>query len=446
MQNAPAVSPAPNQNAPAPQEDPAVMLQNIAKELYAKNVDLNREEARLNEILSQVVEIIFAVDQDNKITLINEVALDAFGADKSCIGRNVDEVLRIYSGDTDKPLFSRDYAFVKKNQVIDRVNVQIKHRSNRPIDPSDPIQVTQERTEVEKYYYKLLSTYIELDEGKKEAVIALSDITKEVELDKQKDEFISIASHELKTPITIVKNNLWMLQNTSKKAFSQRELRFMSEMNQGLVRLQSVIDNLLNVSRIQQGRLAFEVGEHSLKQLVLTTLDNFKELIERKGLEMKVELPFDENVVTDGPKFQEILDNFVSNAVKYTEKGQIYVFAEKFDRFYKVSVRDQGPGIEPKDYPKMFTKFGRAESGLKLKTPGASTGLGLYIAKEFAHQLGGEVGFSSRLGAGTTFWFTIPQHPPKSLMNMINNNRENVTGIIETPNKIQIDNTNQLEV
>lgn len=431
----------PNTNSTNQNQDTEITLKNIAQELYAKNLDLNREQGRLNEILSQVVEIIFAVDQDYNITLINDVALDAFGVKEDCVGKNVDQFIHIYLGDSDKLAPSKDFTFREKNKVIDRVNVQIMHKSNRPIDTSDQTQINGEQKEVEKYYYKLQSTYIELEDGRKEAVIALSDITKEVELDKQKDEFISIASHELKTPITIVKNNLWMMKNTSKKNFSQRETRFMSEMDLGLARLQSVVDNLLNVSRIQQGRLAFEVSENSIGELTRSTLDNFKELIEKKGLNMKVEIKSAKKVVTDGPKFQEILDNYVSNAIKYTAKGTVEVKVEELEGFFKISVKDQGPGINPKDYPKMFTKFGRAESGLRLKTPGASTGLGLYIAKEFAHQLGGEVGFSSKVGQGSIFWFTIPQNPPKSLMEMIDGNKETVNGIVESADKIQVNNT-----
>ncbi len=262
-------------------------------------------------------------------------------------------------------------------------------------------------------YFNLKSTYVDFKNDKKEAVIVLSNITHEIELDKQKDEFISIASHELKTPISVVKNNLWMLENTTKKKYSQRDMKFMSEMDYGLTRLQSIVNNLLNVSRIQQGRLTFEIQKVHIYTLTISSIEALTENAKKKGLTLHKPDKIDAYVEVDPAKYQEILENFISNAIKYTPKGNIYIKIEPdTEQFYKVSVTDEGPGIPKRDYSKIFTKFGRAEEGLKIKTSEGSTGLGLYISKQFTVQMGGQIGFISTLGKGSTFWFTVPVKSP----------------------------------
>lgn len=376
-------------------QDTSEMLHKIAQELYIKNLELHKERSRINEILAKIADAVFAIDQDFKITLFNAKAEEIFQKKaKDVIQKPADEIIKIYRGDSNNLIQANKYAFTKKFLIIDRINTQ-----------------TESDTETkDKMYYKLQSTYVQFEESKKEAVVALLDITKEVELDKLKDEFISIASHELKTPITIVNNNLWMLNHMTKKKYTTREKRYIGEMQQGLSRLQSIINNLLNVSRLQQGRIIYDIKECDLYQLIQSSIDNFKSLVSEKGLKLHPPQKTEAKTQTDTSKFQEIFDNFLSNAIKYTQKGDIKIMLDKQNKYYKISIEDSGPGIAKKDYDKIFTKFGRAEAGLKLAKEGAnsSTGLGLYISKQFAKGLGGDASFTSTLKKGSTFFFTIP--------------------------------------
>ena len=121
----------------------------------------------------------------------------------------------------------------------------------------------------------------------------------------------------------------------------------------------------------------------------------------------------------DKERFIESLENLIGNAIKYTTEGKVTLKFETKDNDYKISVTDSGPGIPSKDYPKIFTKFGRASEGLKLEgaTSGNSTGLGLYITKNYIESMKGKIGFESKVGTGTTFWFAIPKAtlaPPKA--------------------------------
>lgn len=387
-------------------EDAAKLLHNVAEELYGKNLQLYREETRLNEILVQIAEIIIAIDQDFKITIFNASAEEVFNINhKEAVGKHIDDIVKLYKGFTMEPLKSREYAFNDQIEVIEHVSLIEEDGEN------------SNENELDRLYFNLKHSFVDLKDNKKEAVIVLSDITHEIELDKQKDEFISIASHELKTPISVVKNNLWMLQNTTKKNYSQRDLKFMSEMEYGLNRLQNIVVNLLNVSRIQQGRLSFDIQKVSIYTLTISSIEAMAENAKRKSLIIHKPKEINAIIEVDPAKYQEILENFLSNAIKYTPKGNITVTIEPIynEKFYKISVTDEGPGIPRRDYSKIFTKFGRAEEGLKIKTSEGSTGLGLYISKQFAIQMGGDAGFTSELGRGSTFWFTVPVTSPMKL-------------------------------
>ncbi len=387
-------------------ENAAKLLHNVAEELYGKNLELYREQTRLNEILLKIAEIIIAIDQDYKITLFNKRAEETFQINqKDAIGKNIDEIVKIYKGFTLEVLSANDYAFKDKTQTFEHVSIII--------DDGDD----STNNELDRIYFNLQSTYVDFKDNKKEAVIALSDITHEVELDKQKDEFISIASHELKTPISIVKNNLWMLENTTKKKYSQRDLKFMNEMDYGLGRLQNIMNNLLSVSRIQQGKLTLEIQRVDIHTLTTASIEALHESAQKRGLTIHNPKELVAFAEVDPAKYQEIFENFLSNAIKYTLKGKITVLIEPIEnkKFYKISVIDEGPGIPYRDYSKIFTKFGRAEEGLKIKTSEGSTGLGLYIAKQFAKHMGGDAGFTSQLGKGSTFWFTVPTKSPLKL-------------------------------
>jgi len=372
------------------------MFSQITKALYANNFELETERSRIQNILINVSEIIFAVDQDFKVTIFNKRAEEVFGKSHEEIkGKFASAYVKISDDDTKKELSPPDYTFHDKQIFIPRVKILAKGHEGE--------------------YYRLSSSLIEAeDKSRKEAVIILSNITAEVELDKQKDEFISVASHELKTPISIVTNNLWMFKHISKKKFSKREERFLGEMEEGLARLQKIVNNLLDISRIEHGTLTLNFESINIYEEFLKTADNFEESAAAKNLKFKYPnkgKPIEAMATIDKERYIESLENFIGNAIKYTNQGSITLKFEDIGASYKISITNTGPGIPSKDYPKIFTKFGRASEGLKLDgaTSGNSTGLGLYITKNYVNSMKGEVGFDSKIGVGTTFWFTIPK-------------------------------------
>jgi|694.fasta_scaffold00337_56 signal transduction histidine kinase len=375
-------------------------LSKITKALYANNFELETQKNRLHSILHNVSEIVFGFDDNFKISLFNKEAETVFEKKAHEVhGMDVLNFIKIIDLETNLEVDFKKNSFKDKHFYVPRVRLSVKGYENE--------------------YYKLSSTYIDIesvDKKVKEAVVILANITAEVEIDKQKDEFISIASHELKTPISITKNNLWMFKHVSKKKYSQREQRFLYEMGLGLDRLQKIVNNLLDISRIEHGKLVMNFEVVDIYKEFLKVADRFKDDTESKKLKFIVE----SGAAAGGPalcnvdkeRFIEVLENLVGNAIKYTAKGKITFKFEENQKQYIITISDTGPGIPSKDYPKIFTKFGRASEGLKLEgaTSGSSTGLGLYISKNYIENMKGKIGFTSEVGEGTNFWIKLPKH------------------------------------
>jgi len=227
-------------------------------------------------------------------------------------------------------------------------------------------------------------------------------------LDIQKTEFLSYASHELKTPLIAISNNLFMLEFLINKDLKKpKENEYIKSLFAQTNRLKRIVNNLLDISRIEQNKLSFNKEAIEIKPLLYNVLSNLKSLCLEKGLSFQNAVA-EVTVIGDKDRIYEVFTNYISNAIKYSEKGIIRIYSEiQKDKVF-FYVKDEGAGISKINYSKIFTKFGRASAGLQLKSKGASTGLGLYLTKKIIEELGGEVGFKSKLNVGSTFWFSLP--------------------------------------
>jgi len=368
------------------------LLQQIAKGLYNNNVELNKERKRIQEILFQVAETIFSIDQNYKVTVFNASAEITFNISKEeILGKDVDKYINLLSIDNKTKINIRAFAFKSKNNMPEYIN--------------EPICIINEVGE--PTYFKLRFNNIIVNSDTKECVISLSDITTEVELDNQKDEFISIASHELKTPVTIVKTNLWMFEHTMQNKIDENQKHLLKETQTGVKRLSRIVGNLLDISRLENGDLVVNPKTGDLNKIIKDVIGEFDEIAIKKDIKLLFKESKTKEIFTDIDRLNEVLDNLVSNAIKYTKKGSITISVSENKKFIKFSVKDTGPGIPEKERSRLFKKFSRASEGLKQQVLGASTGLGLYISKRIIEQMGGKIGFESEVGKGSTFWFTI---------------------------------------
>ena len=254
------------------------------------------------------------------------------------------------------------------------------------------------------------------NESLRKAQIELRKSYKELKkLDKKKDEFISIASHELQTPMASIYGFSQLLQD--KKIFMDAGKRgkYLKIIENETKRLSKMVKDMLNLSRIDLGTLRFEIEEVNLDELLEQVVLQLRGSARAKRLKLvlKAEKPLPK-ITTDREKLTQILINIVTNAIKYTERGWIEVGAKRQGGYVLFSVADTGIGIPKSQQEKIFERFYQIQSPYTRKALGA--GLGLSIVREFIKVMGGKIWLKSKVGRGTTFYFTVPLKftPPKS--------------------------------
>ncbi|MEM5800622.1 MAG: ATP-binding protein [Candidatus Aenigmatarchaeota archaeon] len=226
-------------------------------------------------------------------------------------------------------------------------------------------------------------------------------------LDVEKDRFISIAAHELKTPMTAISGFAQLLKDEEIIKDKEKRLRYLKIIEDEIKRLSALITDILDLSRIDLGTIKVFVEEVNINEILNDVKNEMIELAKEKSLYLNVEVEKGiSNVLTDREKLKRILLNLVSNSIKYTEKGGITIKAEKEGDEIKFSVSDTGIGIPKEHFNKIFTRFFQVSSPYTRKAKGS--GLGLSICKELVELLGGRIWFDSEVGKGTTFYFTLP--------------------------------------
>lgn len=234
------------------------------------------------------------------------------------------------------------------------------------------------------------------------------------ELDKLKDNFLSTVSHELRTPLTSIKSFAEILLTYDNERETEKE--FLTIINDESDRLTRLINDFLDISKIESGHIQWENVELEIPQIIETSVNATQALATKMNLQIDVSLqPNLPHVFGDGDKLVQVMTNLISNAINFTaEGGIIRIFAEPLRSedslekpdFVKIDVADTGEGIAPEDQEYIFEKFSQVGDTLKDKPPG--TGLGLAICKEIVEHHGGSIWVESEVGKGSTFSFTLP--------------------------------------
>lgn len=226
-------------------------------------------------------------------------------------------------------------------------------------------------------------------------------------LDRLKDEFVSIASHELRTPLTAIDGLVSMIRDGEYGSVSKELKQPLEDINTSSERLIHLVNDLLNLSRLQSGRLKYTFSETDIKPIVEGIVKMMQIIAEPKGLKLSALNINSVTVSADIGKVEEILDNLVGNSLKFTDKGSIVLSTKLSEDKVIIFVTDTGIGIGKEDLGKLFGRFEKLESGLGRP---AGTGLGLHISREMARKMGGDVWLeNSEEGKGSTFAFSIPR-------------------------------------
>ncbi|MBI4086966.1 HAMP domain-containing histidine kinase [Candidatus Kaiserbacteria bacterium] len=232
------------------------------------------------------------------------------------------------------------------------------------------------------------------------------------ELDKVKTEFISVAAHQLRTPLSAVKWTLSLLIDEHAENLTSQQKSLLMKGYESNERTINLINKMLVVTRIESGKMQYELQQIHIEDLIDTVLLDFVGEVETRHATLSFKRPIEQlpYIEADPEKIRAVIQNFVENALYYTGTGGVVtVSAVQDGDSIRVSVEDNGIGIPAGQQLGIFNKFFRADNAAKVKTDGS--GLGLFVAKNIIDRHGGTIGFHSKEHVGTTFYFTLPTLP-----------------------------------
>lgn len=236
----------------------------------------------------------------------------------------------------------------------------------------------------------------------------IGQIEEIAKLNKLKTEFVAVASHQLRTPLSAIKWETELLSIKFKSGLTEKQKKSLKTINILASRMTRMVNDLLDVTRIDQGRLVLKKEKLDMSKIINEIVDNFVPMAKAKKIQIVLSKQKTKmNALADKEKIKLAVENLLSNSVKYTESGgKIELGLSKSHGFVVFSIRDNGVGIPEEQQGQVFSKFFRSNNSVRYQTEG--TGLGLYIAKNIVEQSGGKMWFKSMEGIGSVFNFSLP--------------------------------------
>lgn len=278
-------------------------------------------------------------------------------------------------------------------------------RSGRPVEANRSSEAT------EAFYHVFISP-IETGGVAKETrgiVIIFEDITEEKLLERTKSEFVSIASHQLRTPLTVIKGNLEMLHDESFGPLNEEQRNMITETSSANERLISLVNEMLDIGRMERGSMQLVLAAVDIAEIADSVARDLDGYAAGKGVKLSIvksgEIP---KVLADELRLRQVLQNLIDNAIRYRKPsgGVITVSLRPSGKSVQLMVADEGIGIPKAEQKRLFERFYRASNAVK--AVGGGTGLGLYIVKAIVEQFKGSIAFISKEDKGTTFTVTLP--------------------------------------
>jgi len=346
--------------------------------LLANQIDKEKTLAIINNLTDGLM----VFDTENRLLLINPAVKKFFKVDeKEILGKSI---VKFSDLQDLKYLF---YLLGKDIKEVYRKELKIR----------------------ENLILEVTTLSVAIGEEKTETIAILHDITREKTIERMKTEFVSIAAHQLRTPLSAIK---WVFEITLKeKSFklSEEHKKIIQEGYISVERIIALINDLLDVVKIEEGRHLYKFNLYNFEEIVQSVIKSYREMIRKKELQFEFKtlnerLP---KVKVDAEKITLAIQNFIDNAVRYTKPGGMVTVGLKSNKKeIEFSIQDTGIGIPEDQQKNIFKKFFRGSNALKMETEG--NGLGLYIAKNIIEAHGGKTWFQSEEGRGATFYFTLP--------------------------------------
>jgi GAF domain-containing protein/nitrogen-specific signal transduction histidine kinase len=363
-------------------QDSAERLGNLARTNQA-------ETAKSQAMLEAIADGVMVTDAAGQVILFNAAAARILDTPREAVlGRNIKDMSGLYG------VAGSSWATLAADWQFDRDGTEMPY--------------IEEMLDIENRIASVRLAPVYLDTEFLGTVSVFRDITRDAEVARMKSDFVSTVSHELRTPMTSIKGFVDLVLMGTAGHVSEQQRHFLQIVKSNIDRLADLVEDILDLSKIETGRLYLQLEPVYFPVVVQGVLESLQAEIEDKGLELVVEVTPDLPLVKgDQDRLIRILTNLVSNAYKYTPAGgQIRITATPQEDLVRVAVADTGIGISEEDRAKIFDRFFRASHPMVREISG--TGLGLPIVKSLVEMHGGKVQVQSELGKGSEFSFTLP--------------------------------------
>jgi len=343
---------------------------------------VSNEKRKTDRIIDEITDGVIVIDVTGKLLLINPAAQMLLGNKRQAISTDVSEVAHI--------------------PHLQEIFQNPAEAATKEVEVYDP-NLTSHRV--------LKTTAVPLKDERGDLlgkVAVLHDITSFKEVDRLKSEFISHVSHELRTPLTSIKGYIDNLRDGIAGALKEKQANYLDRMSKSADHLVRLINDLLDVSRIESGKMAMNLTTLSLRDLIEEAINNLRPIAAEKQLDVIVKtFAVDSRIRGDHAKLGQVITNLLDNAIKFTPPGgRITITLQQDEQFLKTSIKDTGIGIPAEKQSRIFERFYRIEQASS--SNGKGTGLGLYIAKNLLEMHGAKIRVTSEVGKGSEFSFILP--------------------------------------
>ena len=356
---------------------------------------LSLEHNKVAGIIESFIDPIILIDVSNRISLFNPVA---------------SQVLGLKPSDIDTEISPQNNYSIKNFKFL--INQKHKIKTSEELKTGDNVEeiyFQKDEKDESETAYKI--TTVQVYDSRKKYLGTMKifyNLTREKMVDRLKSEFISIAAHQLRTPLSAIKWAIKVVLDGDNGKLNKEQKETLTKGYLSNERIIKLVNDMLDVSRIEEGKFGYNFIQENIEHPLNVAIDSLIEGIKNKKLKVNIAKPNKVPLIyMDKEKMLMVFQNLLENSVEYTtERGKIDITIKERPRWLEVSIKDNGVGIPNSDKSKLFSKFFRASNVIRMQTDGS--GWGLFIAKNIIKKHGGSINCDSEEGVGTEFIFTIP--------------------------------------
>ena len=363
-------------------EEARIASLNILEDIDESRKAQEDEKNKVEAVLRSLTDGLIMIDQFGWISLINPEA-------EAMLNVKKENVLLKRLAEIEKADIKKINEAIEKEEGIEKKEIKLDGSPERILEISTAPVIGVDK--------KILGQ-----------VIILHDITREKAVEKMKTEFVTITAHQLRTPLSAVKWTLRLILDQDLGPISKEQAETLQKGYQSNERMINLVNDLLNITRIEEGRFIYGLLKISFIDLIKETVDNFQTLADMRNIKIKLQISENDiEIMGDKEKMKLALQNLIENAISYSFSGSDVTISVDCDNMnLTVAIKDKGMGIPENQQKRVFSKFFRADNAVKMETEGS--GLGLFLTKNIIEKHGGKIWFESEEGKGSTFYFTLP--------------------------------------